>query len=57
MPSVLISVSGDEIERRVPLYHFFLLFFLFGHVGKDIYVYVFFWALGQNLYFCIILFF
>ena len=50
MPSVLISISRNGIERGVPL-HSFLSFVLLLAMLAKLYVYVFFWALGQNLYF------
>ena len=48
MPSVLISVFGDGIERRFPL-HSCTFVLLKSLVGKC-FILIFFWAVSQNLY-------
>ena len=50
MPSTLISVSWVGIERRFTLHSFSFLVLLIAMLAKKT-IYVFFWALGENLYF------
>ena len=49
MPSALISVSGDGIERRIFRCTVVFLVILKSLVGKC-FILIFFWAVSQNLY-------
>ena len=55
MPSVLLLVSGDGIERRV-LLHSSSFVLLLAMLAK-LYVYVFFWGPEPKLVFCIFIFY
>ena len=55
MPSTLISVSRDGIERQFPLHSFVSSVSFVFHVGKNICI-CFLLGLGPKLVFCITIF-